>query len=126
MKEQLSIIFITILTVLFLVGMIILLAIFSNINLTNNQIISQNCTLENQQYSCSPLQNECGSVSTTQQNSSEEIFTFQYYYSILVNCYTCIIGGQQCPACLPGECPDNLKCPETISFPNECVPQPSS
>lgn len=35
MKEQLSIIFITILTVLFLVGMIILLAIFSNINLTN-------------------------------------------------------------------------------------------
>jgi hypothetical protein len=35
MKEQFSIIFITILTVLFLVGMIILLAIFSNINLTN-------------------------------------------------------------------------------------------
>jgi hypothetical protein len=35
MKEQLSIIFITILTVLFLVGMIILLSIFSNINLTN-------------------------------------------------------------------------------------------
>jgi hypothetical protein len=37
MKEQLSIVFITILTVLFLVGMIILLAIFSNINLTNYQ-----------------------------------------------------------------------------------------
>jgi hypothetical protein len=35
MKEQLSIVFITILTVLFLVGMIFLLAIFSNINLTN-------------------------------------------------------------------------------------------
>jgi hypothetical protein len=37
MKEQFSIIFITILTVLFLVGMIILLAIFSNVNLTNYQ-----------------------------------------------------------------------------------------
>jgi hypothetical protein len=35
MKEQLSIVFITILIVLFLVGMIILLAIFSNINLTS-------------------------------------------------------------------------------------------
>jgi len=35
MKEQLSIVFITILIVLFLVGMIFLLAIFSNINLTN-------------------------------------------------------------------------------------------
>ncbi|MCG2882850.1 MAG: hypothetical protein L7G81_00890 [Candidatus Nanopusillus sp.] len=89
-------------------------------NLTNNQVISQSCTLENQQYSCSPLQSECGSVSTTQQNS-EEIFTFQYYYSILVNCYTCIIGGHQCPACLPGECPD--QCPETISFPSECIQQ---
>ncbi|MCG2869008.1 MAG: hypothetical protein L7H07_02980 [Candidatus Nanopusillus sp.] len=89
-------------------------------NLTNNQVISQSCTLENQQYSCSPLQSECGSISTTQQNS-EEIFTFQYYYSILVNCYTCIIGGHQCPACLPGECPD--QCPETISFPSECIQQ---
>jgi hypothetical protein len=91
-------------------------------NLTSNQIISQSCTLENQQYSCSSLQNECGSVSTTQQNS-EEIFTFQYYYSIPVECYMCIIGGQQCPACLPGECPDNPTCPETISFPSECIQQ---
>jgi len=90
-------------------------------NSTNNQTISQSCTLENQQYSCSPLQNECGSVNTTQQNSSEEIFTFQYYYSILVNCYTCIIGEQQCPACLPGKCSE--QCPETISFPSECVQQ---
>ncbi|MFP3283862.1 MAG: hypothetical protein RXO65_00185 [Candidatus Nanopusillus acidilobi] len=89
-------------------------------NLTNNQVISQSCTLENQQYSCSPLQSECGSISTTQQNS-EEIFTFQYYYSIQVNCYTCIIGGHQCPACLPGECPD--QCPLTISFPSECIQQ---
>ncbi|AMD29587.1 hypothetical protein Nps_00475 [Candidatus Nanopusillus acidilobi] len=89
-------------------------------NLTSNQIISQSCTLENQQYSCSPLQNECGSVSTTQQNS-EEIFAFQYYYSIQVNCYTCIIGGHQCPACLPGECP--YQCPATISFPSECIQQ---
>ncbi|MCG2867833.1 MAG: hypothetical protein L7G90_00350 [Candidatus Nanopusillus sp.] len=89
-------------------------------NLTNNQVISQSCTLENQQYSCSPLQSECGSVSTTQQNS-EEIFTFQYYYSIPVECYMCIIGGHQCPACLPGECPD--QCPLTISFPSECIQQ---
>ena len=89
-------------------------------NLTNNQVISKSCTLENQQYSCSPLQSECGSVSTTQQNS-EEIFKFQYYYSIPVSCYTCIIGGHQCPACLPGKCPE--ECPETIPFPSECVQQ---
>jgi len=93
-------------------------------NLTSNQIISQSCTLENQQYSCS-YENDCGNVNTNQQDN-ELTYTFPYYYSIPVECYMCIIGGHQCPACLPGECPDNPTCPETISFPNECVPQPSS
>jgi len=88
-------------------------------NLTNNQVISQSCTLENQQYSCSS-QNGCGNVNTNQQDN-ELMYTFQYYYSTPIQCYTCIIGGKQCPVCLPGECPNNPTCPETISFPDECV-----
>ena len=88
-------------------------------NLTSNQVISQRCTLENQQYSCS-TQNGCGNVNTNQQNN-ELIYTFQYYKSFSIECYTCIIGGQQCPVCLPGECPNNPTCPETIPFPNECI-----
>jgi len=88
-------------------------------NLTSNQVISQRCTLENQQYSCS-TQNGCGNVNTNQQNN-ELIHTFQYYKSFSIECYTCIIGGQQCPVCLPGECPNNPTCPETIPFPNECI-----
>jgi len=88
-------------------------------NLTNNQVISQSCTLENQQYSCSS-QNGCGNVNRNQQDN-ELMYTFQYYYSTPIQCYTCIIGGKQCPVCLPGECPNNPTCPETISFPDECV-----
>jgi len=93
-------------------------------NSTSKQIISQSCTLENQQYSCTP-QSGCGNLNTNQQNN-EVIYTFQYYYSISIQCYMCIIGGQQCPACLLGQCPNNPTCPENINFPNECVPQPSS
>jgi len=89
-------------------------------NTTSNQVISQSCTLENQQYSCSS-QNGCGNVNINQQGS-EEIFTFPYYTSTQVECYTCIIGGQQCPVCLPGQCP-NPTCPATISFPDECIQQ---
>jgi hypothetical protein len=92
-------------------------------NLTSNQVISQSCTLESQQYSCS-TQNGCGNVNTNQQDN-ESIYTFQYYYSIPIQCYTCIIGGEQCPVCLPGECPNNPTCPENITFPAECVSQPS-
>ncbi|EOD42241.1 Uncharacterized protein Nst1_658 [Candidatus Nanobsidianus stetteri] len=93
-------------------------------NSTSKQIISQSCTLENQQYSCTS-QSGCGNLNTNQQNN-EVIYTFQYYYSIPIQCYMCIIGGQQCPACLLGQCPNNPTCPENINFPNECVPQPSS
>jgi hypothetical protein len=93
-------------------------------NLTSNQVISKSCTLESQQYSCSP-QNGCGNVNTNQQDN-ELTYTFQYYYSIPIQCYMCIIGGEQCPACLPGECPNNQACPETINFPYECVQQTSS
>ena len=92
-------------------------------NLTSKQIISQSCTLENQQYSCTS-QSGCGNVNTNQQDN-ELIYTFQYYYSIPIECYMCIIGEQQCPACLLGQCPNNPTCPENINFPNECVPQPS-
>jgi hypothetical protein len=94
-----------------------------NYNLTNNQVISQNCTLESQYYSCTPL-NGCGNVNTTQQDC-EITYTFPYYYSIPIECYICIIGSAPCPVCLPGECPYNPTCPETIPFPNQCVPQPS-
>jgi len=90
-------------------------------NLTSNQIISRSCTLESQQYSCSP-QNGCGNVNKNQQDN-ELIYTFQYYYPIPIECYACILGGEQCPVCLPGECPNNPTCPETISFPNECIQQ---
>jgi hypothetical protein len=93
-------------------------------NLTSNQIISQSCTLENQQYSCS-YENECGNVNINQQDC-ELTYTFPYYYSIPIECYMCIIGGQQCPACLPGKCSNNPTCPETIPFPDQCVPQPPS
>jgi hypothetical protein len=92
-------------------------------NLTSNQIISQSCTLESQQYSCSP-QNGCGNVNKNQQDN-ELIYTFQYYYPIPIECYTCILGGEQCPVCLPGQCPNNQECPENINFPAECVSQPS-
>jgi hypothetical protein len=92
-------------------------------NLTSNQIISQSCTLESQQYSCSP-QNGCGNVNKNQQDN-ELIYTFQYYYPIPIQCYTCILGGEQCPVCLIGQCPNNQECPENINFPAECVSQPS-
>jgi hypothetical protein len=89
-------------------------------NLTSKQIISQSCTLENQQYSCT-YQSGCGNVNTNQQDN-EVIYTFQYYYPIQIECYMCIIGREQCPVCLPGQCPNNQACPENINFPNECVP----
>jgi len=92
-------------------------------NLTNNQVISKSCTLESQQYSCTSI-NGCGNVNTNQQDC-EITYTFPYYYSIPIQCYTCIIGSAQCPVCLPGECPNNPTCPETIPFPDQCVPQPS-
>ena len=88
-------------------------------NTTSNQVIYKSCTLENQQYSCSS-QNDCSNVNINQQGS-EEIFTFLYYTSTSVECYTCISSGQQYPVCLPGQCPNNPTCPETISFPNECI-----
>jgi len=90
-------------------------------NTTSNQVIYKSCTLENQQYSCSS-QNDCSNVNINQQGS-EEIFTFLYYTSTSVECYTCISSGQQYPVCLPGQCPNNPTCPETISFPNECIQQ---
>ena len=90
-------------------------------NTTSNRVIYKNCTLENQQYSCSS-QNGCGNVNINQQGS-EEIFTFPYYTSTQVECYSCIIGGQQCPVCSPGQCSNNPTCPETISFPDECIQQ---
>jgi len=90
-------------------------------NTTSNQVIYKSCTLENQQYSCSS-QNGCSNVNINQQGS-EEIFTFLYYTSTSVECYTCISSGQQYPVCLPGQCPNNPTCPETISFPNECIQQ---
>ena len=90
-------------------------------NITSNQVIYKSCTLENQQYSCSS-QNGCSNVNINQQGS-EEIFTFLYYTSTSVECYTCISSGQQYPVCLPGQCPNNPTCPETISFPNECIQQ---
>jgi len=93
-------------------------------NLTSNQVISKSCTLEDQQYSCSP-QDGCGNVNTNQQDC-EITYTFPYYYSIPIECYMCIIGGQQCPVCLPGECPNNPTCPETIPFPDQCIQQPTS
>jgi hypothetical protein len=91
-------------------------------NLTSNQVISQSCTLENQQYSCS-YENGCGNVNVNQQDC-ELTYTFQYYHSIQIECYSCIIGSAPCPVCLPGKCPSQT-CPETIPFPDQCVQLPT-
>jgi hypothetical protein len=88
-------------------------------NLKSNQVISKSCTLESQQSSCS-FQNGCSNVNTNQQDN-ELIYTFQYYYSIPIQCYACIIGSAPCHTCSPGICPNNLKCPETIPFQDECL-----
>jgi len=88
-------------------------------NETNKTAISKSCTLQDKKYSCSSI-NGCGNVDKKLEDS-KIIFTFPYYYSIPVECYMCIIGGEKCPVCLPGQCPNNPTCPETIPFPEECI-----
>jgi hypothetical protein len=88
-------------------------------NETNKAAISKSCTLQDQKYSCSSIDG-CGNVNKKREDS-KIIFTFPYYYSIPIECYMCIIGGEECPVCLPGQCPNNPTCPETIPFPEECI-----
>ena len=77
---------------------------------------SKSCTLKDQKYSCSAI-NGCGNISISREGSK----TILYYYSISYECYMCIIGGGDCSVCLPGQCLNNPKCPETIPFPEECI-----